>query len=224
MRGQGRTVHGLPCSLPAPAHPPPPRDRHLARPTAVWGAGGKAERQRGKMKKKHRSSARPAFHGVSAGARQVAAARCSPAPLPPPDWLTLPLPARPNAVTGASGGDPATERKGAVNPPRPTTAGADKQTQRPPLTVLFIPLPPLPPSPAAPCLLPSVPSPSPPAPRVRRGVAGWPRGTVRGTLGAGVGRTDLRPACPRWRGEAASASRNVSSCFARRCAVLPVLF
>jgi hypothetical protein len=135
-------VHGLACSLPAPAHPPPPRDRHLARPTAVWGAGGKAERQRGKMKKKHRSSARPAFHGVSAGARQVAAARCSPAPLPPPDWLTLPLPARPNAVTGASGGDPATERKGAVNPPRPTTAGADKQTQRPPLTVLFIPLPP----------------------------------------------------------------------------------
>jgi hypothetical protein len=165
------------------------------------------------MKKKHRSSARPAFHGVSAGARQVAAARCSPAPLPPPDWLTLPLPARPNAVTGASGGDPATERKGAVNPPRPTTAGADKQTQRPPLTVLFIPCPP-PPSPAAPCLLPSVPSPSPPAPRVRRGVAGWPRGTVRGTLGAGAGRTDLRPTCPRWRGEAASASRNVSSCFA----------
>jgi hypothetical protein len=176
------------------------------------------------MKKKHRSSARPAFHGVSAGARQVAAARCSPAPLPPPDWLTLPLPARPNAVTGASGGDPATERKGAVNPPRPTTAGADKQTQRPPLTVLFIPLPPFLP----PLLLLASFLQFPYLPLLLRAcAAGWPagrEGQSAGRSGAGTGRTDLRPACPRWRGEAASASRNVSSCFARRCAVLPVLF
>jgi hypothetical protein len=73
------TVHGL-APHRAPAHPPPTRPEATPPgppPCRVWGArGGKAERQWGKNIYKNGSSASPAFHGVSAGARQVAAARC----------------------------------------------------------------------------------------------------------------------------------------------------
>ena len=105
-------------------------------------------------------------------------------------------------------GRPVTERIGAVNPPRPTTAGADKQTQRPrSLSSSFGSS-----SSSLPC--PS----SSHLPRLlfACAAAAVARGgrTARGTLGARAGRTDLRPACPRWRAGPASASRNVSSRFA----------